>query len=266
MGERSQIYVNYGKPDFPGGPGENLFAMHLQWCWGQFSVIRAHQLVNFLDGAKDNAFNPFGLGEESRLGGMSFDGRREDLYLLKALTEINTVSSSIVAGHDLVAEEHGHDKWRLERDEISRIPSTIKMDPLAQDNNHGFLVVQATEDGVKYAFCKDVSAIEPISASEYLKDYQDEWSSFEPTDRATIVGMVQNLETYPLLTKEEMAQIFDREYEKKLNIEGYQEPKREMRRHEPLSDLLMEAKSRLREIQAEQSEAKPPGKQHFPER
>lgn len=243
MGQRFQTYVNYGNE------GENLFAMHLQWCWGQFAIIRAHQLVDFLDGAKENIFNPFGLGEHSRVGGMSYDGRREDLYLLKALTEINTVSSSIVAGHDLMEEDHNFDKWRFEDGKIASIPRTIHMDPLAQDNNDGFLVIQATAKEIKYAFCKDTSEMKPVSASEYVKGYRGEWQNFDAKDRATIESMVENLEGYPLLTKGEMEQIFNREYDKKLNIENYKEPEPEPKRNEPLSEIVKEAKDRIEKAQ-----------------
>ncbi len=261
MGQRFQCYVSYGKQDEPGKPGDNLFAMHLQWCWGPFAIIRAHQLVDFLDGARENRFNPFGLGECSQVGGMSFDGRREDLYLLKALTEINTVSSSIVAGHNLMVEAHGTHKWLLEQDEISSIPSTIKMDPLAQDNNDGFLVIQVTPDEVKYAFCKDTSALEPIDASEYLNPYRGELERFDGDDRTTVEMMVEILKDYPLLTKDEMSQIFNREYDKSLNIEGYKEPERKLSRHEPLSEVVKEARNRTSEKNQPQAGKALPSKQ-----
>lgn len=49
----------------------------------------------------------------------------------------------------------------------------------------------------------------------------------------------------PLLTKEEMEQIFDREYDKKLNIEGYKEPVRKLKRNKSLNDVVREAKDRI---------------------
>jgi len=261
MGQRFQVYVNYGKAEEPDKPGGNLFAMHLQWSWGPFSVIRAHQLVSFLDNAREYRFNPFGLGECSQVGGSSFDGRREDLYLLKALTEINLVSCSLVAGHDLMEEAPGYDKWRLEQDKLRRIPKTIEMDPLAQDNNDGFLVVQAAEHEVRYAFCKDASAIEPVSAAEYLKGYRDDLDRWEPQDRATVEAMVEDLDGYELLSKEDIEQIFQKHYDKKLNIEGYQEPERQPHRHEPLREVMGEAKDRA---QTKQQPSK--GKAHAPKR
>ncbi|MBR3690199.1 MAG: hypothetical protein IKL97_03765 [Eggerthellaceae bacterium] len=249
MGQRFQAYVNYGKTNEPGSPGDNLFAMHLQWCWGHFAIIRAHQLIDFLNGTRDQMFNPFGLGEHSRVGGMSFDGRREDLYLLRALTEINTVSSSIVPGHDLMVEENDFHKWEYEEGKLKNFPDTIKMDPLVQDNNDGFLVIQATEKEIKYAFCKDVSEIEPVSASEYLREYRSEMSEFDAKERVTIETMVESIEQHPLLTKTEMEQIFDREYDKKLNIEGYKEPERKLSRSESLSEVVKEAKDRAKQQQ-----------------
>ncbi|MBR5260483.1 MAG: hypothetical protein IKV48_08485 [Eggerthellaceae bacterium] len=244
MGQRFQVYASYGKQDEPGKPGDNLFAMHLQWCWGPYAIIRAHQLTSFLDGAKENAFNPFGLGELSRVGGTSFDGRREDLYLLRALTEINNVSASIVEGHDLMAEEHNTHKWRFEQNKITSIPSTIKVDPLAQDNDDGWLVVQATPSQVKYAFCRDVSAIRPVRASAYMKEYSNDMDGWPTTDRVTVEAMVEDLDQRPLLTKSEIEQIFEREYSKSLNIEGYREPDKKLIKQKPLDDVVKEAKER----------------------
>lgn len=245
MGQRFQAYVNYGKTDEPGKPGDNLFAMHLQWCWGRYAIVRAHQLVRFLDGARDNIFNPFGIGEHSHVGRRSWDGRREDLCILRALTELNTVDSTIVPGHDLMVEMNDMHKWLMDEGRLRRFPDTIKMDPLAQDNNDGFLVIQATKNEIKYAFCPDAYDIEPISASEYLQAYQGEWRDCDEETRSAIEGMVEDLEQHPLLTREEMTQIFDREYDKKLNIEGYKEPARKLKRNKSLNDVVREAKDRV---------------------
>jgi len=181
--------------------------------------------------------------------------------IFRDLTEINLVSCSLVAGHDLMEEAPGYDKWRLEQDKLRRIPKTIEMDPLAQDNNDGFLVVQAAEHEVRYAFCKDASAIEPVSAAEYLKGYRDDLDRWEPQDRATVEAMVEDLDGYELLSKEDIEQIFQKHYDKKLNIEGYQEPERQPHRHEPLREVMGEAKDRA---QTKQQPSK--GKAHAPKR
>lgn len=249
MGQRFQAYVNYGKSDEPGKPGDNLFAMHLQWCWGQYAIVRAHQLVDFLDGARENIFNPFGMGEHSRIGGSSFDGRRQDLYILRALTELNTVAATTVPGHDLMVEEIDHQNWLLKQGELKSIPTAIKLNPLMQDNNDGFLVIKATKDEIKYAFCRDTSAIEPVSAAEYLKGYEGEWWDYDAKTRGRIESMVEDLEKYPLLTKEEMTKIFDREYDKKLNIEGYKEPDKKLSKQKSLHDVVKEAKERAEKQQ-----------------
>lgn len=238
MGQRFQVYVNYGKEK------DHLFAMHLQWCWGPFAVVRAHQLVDYLDSAREYRYNPFGIGPHSTLGGNSFDGRREDLYVLRALTEINMVSKSIVEGHDLMVECNDYDKWRFEEGQISSFPRRIKMDPLAQDNNDGFLVVQASEGEVKYAFCKDVSAIEPVSAAEYLKGYPEDLAGWEANDQKIIMDMAKDLDGYSLLTANETTRIFDKAYRKDINIENFKVPEREQKREQPLSELMEEAKDR----------------------
>lgn len=244
MGQRFQAYVNYGDK------GDNLFAMHLQWCWGAFSVIRAHQLVSYLDAARQDKYNPFGLGEQSDVGGLSFDGRREDLYLLQALTEINTVSKSIVEGIDLMQEQNDFHEWRFKEGKISSFPSTVQIDPLAQDNNDGFLVIQATEKEVKYGFCRNVCGMEPVSAGEYLAGYPQMIDRWDDKDKAEVLSMVKDLEGYPLLTKDEMQQIFDKTYDKKLNIENYEPPK-QIKRTQPLAELTSVAKDRAAQKNAE---------------
>ena len=249
MGERFQAYVSYGKSNEPGTPGGNLFSMHLQWAWGHHAVARAYQLVHFLEGSRGDMFNPFGLGEHSRVGGSSFDGRRNDLYILKALTELNTLESTLVPGHDLMEEMNELHEWLVEEGRLARFPDTIKMDPLAQDNNHGFLTIQATKDEVKYAFCSDVCDIEPISASEYLRGYLDDWWNIDEETRLKVEEMVEELERHPLLTREEMKQIFGREYDKKLNIEGYKEPDLKLSRNAPLGEVVKEAKGRAEKQQ-----------------
>ena len=243
MGERFQTWISYGTN------GQNIFGMHLQWCWGHFSVIRAHQLIRYLDGARQNAFNPFGLGEYGRLGGSSFDGRREDLYLLRALTEINTVSASLVPGHDLIAEENEHQQWQFEEGKLKTFPSTIKIDPLTYDNNHGFLVIKATEHEVKYAFCKSADELKPISAAQYLNSYRSEIKKLDEPHKKALNAIKEDLKEYSVLSKEELTQIFDREYDKKLNIENYQVPERKLSRQESLSDVLKEAASRIEQAQ-----------------
>lgn len=239
MGQRFQLYVNYGK-----GEGENLFALHLQWCWGPYAIIRAHQLTEFLDGAREYRFNPFGLGDCSTVGGASFDGRREDLYLLRALSEINPLSCSIVEGHDLMAEQNEWDIQRLANGEIPSFPTSITIDPLAQDNNDGFLVVKATEDEIRYAFCRCVDDLEPLCASDYLIPYEEDMAQFDQKDRETLADMTHDLNRRPLLTMEEMTAIFERSYNKELNIEGFQMPEQAPNRHEPLNEIVKAAKER----------------------
>lgn len=217
MGQRFQVYVNYGPNS------DHLFAMHLQWCWGAYSAIRAHQLITYLEAARQNKYNPFGLGEEPFWSGPSIDGRREDLHILKALTEINTVSKSFVEGADLMQDENNSDKYYLKEGRIDTFPSTIQIDPSTYHNDDGMLIIQATGGYVKYALCEYAREIKPVSASKYVAGYPpmiDEWSERERTE---VLKMLEELEEFELLTTEEIEQIFAKSYDKKLNIEDYQE-------------------------------------------
>lgn len=217
MGQRFQVYVNYGPNS------EHLFAMHLQWCWGAGSAIRAHQLVTYLEAARQSYRSTFGLGGRGDVGEGSYDGRREDLYVLKALTEINTVTKSIVEGHDLMQEENDIDKYCFEEGRISAFPNAIQIDPSLEDNDDGILVIQATGECVKYAFSKHVYEIKPVSASEYVAGYPPETDKWSERERKEFLQMLEELKEFELLTEEEIEQIFARPYDKKLNIENYQE-------------------------------------------
>ena len=50
MGQRFQIYVNTKQEYYNDGNKEykdKRVNLHMQWCWGHFSIIRAKQLLNF---------------------------------------------------------------------------------------------------------------------------------------------------------------------------------------------------------------------------
>lgn len=257
MGQRFQVYVNYG-----ANGEENLFAMHLQWCWGPYAVIRAHQLLNYLDGARNNPSNPFGLGSRRAVDGLSHDGRREDLYLLRALTEINPVSCSIVEGDDLLSEANEWDLDDFKKGEISSFPDTVTVDPYSQDNNDGILVIKATEEDVRYAFCKDNIDLDPINASAYMTPYQSDLDDFDDKGKKLIACMVQDLNGSPLLTREEMESIFDKAYRKDLNIEGYKAPGLTQAQDKSLSELAKEARSRIGILAHESAENAPPQREY----
>ena len=251
MGQRFQVYVNYGKEN------EHLFAMHLQWCWGAFSVIRAHQLINYIDGSRRDLFNPFGIGEHAKVGGSSFDGRRQDLYALKALTELDLTSSDMVAGHDLMQEEDSWDRSRYKSGVLTSFPLHTTIDPLAQDNNDGFLVIQVGQSETKYAFCKDTCGYEPVSASEYLSNYRGDLARRPLKFQEQVAEMTKQLDKVPLLEKDEMARIFEEPYSKRLNIENFHTPVPEQKHEQPLSDLVEEAKERASQSQLAANKTRP---------
>lgn len=217
MGYRFQIYVFYGHEVC-----ENVFATHLQWCREHSAVARACQLVRYLDGARGNAFNPFGLGPHAAVGGFGSRRRREDLRILMALAEIDTAACDMVEGHDLVREVH-EDDLRLFREGLSpTLPATVRLDPLAQDSDGGFLAVRATGEGVSYAFCADTGAYRPLGASQYLEGHRGDWLSLDRSVARKVRSMLGELDSYPVLSGGELEAAFRRNYDKEANIEGYE--------------------------------------------
>lgn len=216
MGYRFQIYVFYGNEVC-----ENVFATHLQWCREHSAVARACQLVRYLDGARRNAFNPFGLGPHAAVGGFG-RRRREDLHILRALAEIDAAACDMVEGHDLVGEAH-EDDLRLFREGLSpTLPATVRLDPLAQDSDGGFLTVRATGEGVSYAFCTDAGAYRPLGASQYLEGRRGDWLGLDGGVARKVRSMLRQLDGYPVLGGGELEAAFRRDYGKEANIEGYE--------------------------------------------
>lgn len=61
MGERFQIHV-VGNGNFYNKKDEKvnkdyILSYHLQWCWGQYSVIRAYQILEFLNDYQHQSYN-----------------------------------------------------------------------------------------------------------------------------------------------------------------------------------------------------------------
>lgn len=230
MGQRSQIYVRYNN-------GNNLFAEHLQWNWGEYMIDRAEQLMKFI---KEN-LDP---NESYFLSNKYFDiinNSRQDIDILQSLSQLNINKGSFVRGCDLVKES-----LYCERFEKEPNYNTFKMTPEMQDNNNGILVIDIKDNGtIKYGFAigsedmdrKDLlewykaddngtAKYKMCSAKDYIERFSPErWSEkykkslgkneFNLAKANYYLYWNKALELDKenlLLTQEEYNEIFDKEY------------------------------------------------------
>lgn len=76
--------------------------------------------------------------------------------------------------------------------------------------------------------------------------YQDDLNDFDERAKESIAHMIRDMDGSPLLTRDELEAVFDKEYRKDLNIEGYEAPKLVQKRDMSLAELAKEAESRIR--------------------
>ena len=139
MGQRFQTYVKVR------GIEENTFNVigyHLQWSWGQYSLIRAYQLMDFISNDMDYRYSRFKMP-------WNLDEIKE---MVKSLLQINQEYKSFVGAYE-------------EDIEVCENPSMA-------DNNDGALFIDTTLDKPKYCFFQPYSINPiPISARDYASYY-----------------------------------------------------------------------------------------------
>jgi hypothetical protein len=94
MGQRFQIYVRYNG-------GESLQAIHLQWSWGFYSIVRAAQLIDFIQENMDYIYSPF------KLNSICHEDAKDIIF---GLSSLNLTSKSYVKSIDLVQEKFEYSK------------------------------------------------------------------------------------------------------------------------------------------------------------
>ncbi|MBP3708289.1 MAG: hypothetical protein J6J36_06755 [Clostridia bacterium] len=230
MGQRSQFYVQFmtNKNEVIT---ENLSAMHLQWSWGWYSIQRAKQLLDFIQKeTKEERYSMFRGG--------SYNSAKEVREVIYDLTQLNLEIGTFVKGIDLVYEElemkftneydgKGEDYTILremardsiiynKKDLLFNADKHYRINPFEQDNNDGIVVIAIDKDGkIKYAFDKlQANEFMPITAEEYYKDYK-KWDEeqFDEEDKKSVKEIIEFVDSFELLTAEELEQIFNKDYE-----------------------------------------------------
>ena len=212
MGQRFQVYIRYNG-------GENLIAMHLQWCWGHYAIQRAAQLLDFI---KKNTQQTYSYFLKKSFEIKSAFGR-DDYKILTSLIQLNLRDGTFVRGIDLIKEASEYDKYKD--------TDYVVINPFEQDNNDGFLVIdvqekEGEEPQVKYCFdlCKE-KKFTPISANRYYEKYSEddyenysEWDSNEIAYFSNLEKTLLFVESFELLKKNELKEIFGTQYAKEKNL------------------------------------------------
>lgn len=228
MGQRSQFYVQFINGYEQEERKENLSAMHLQWSWGWYSIQRAKQLLDFIQKEVKDTFSMFKGG--------GFQSAKETRDVIYGLTQINLEIGSFVKGCDLVYEEiedkfttefdgKGEDYLTLrdmcrdsviynKKDLLFNADKHYSINPFVQDNNDGIVVIKVYNDGkIKYAFdLLQADEYRPITAKEYYKEYA-EYDKLEEEDKKQVEQMIEFVDSFELLTAEELEEIFNKQYE-----------------------------------------------------
>lgn len=165
MGQRFQIFI---KTD------NRMYGYHLQWCWGEHSIIRGYQLLDYFKHNLKYEFAPHKLNR--RYGDVN------DLF--KSLCGYNTKLRSYVKACDLVDDFRTYDyENQRYKDDYEEAYLKFEQTPVNHyDNNDGILVIDARNNKLKYCYyvdciydyvndeCIDEEVV--LTAREYLELYR----------------------------------------------------------------------------------------------
>lgn len=192
MGQRSQIYIRYNVENNKG-----LIARYYSWNYGERMISRARGIIEALT----NEFlqHKFMWSQETYL------------TKLKRICDINWDMRDIVMSSDILKEVQ--DYWDCDCNYIFN-----------QDNNDGQLLIDVTNEGIKYCFIS-YDDTKPMNCKQYLiwdnrmseDDYQIEENQFlKPFDEETIQYILENINyinnNAQLMTQEEVDDFLNEDY------------------------------------------------------
>lgn len=201
MGQRFQVaYITKCK-GYGENEGKELIEkqdFHLQWCWGYYSIIRAHQILNHFE---EELNDDYSIARS--------DYRKDELDdVFHCLLSVNNLFHSYVR-----SSKYDEDGGFTEN-------------PFDYDNNDGIFLVDLRGSKPKYCFGyfsydSDWNGIEITNATGYMKHYEylTEGRDFDKMSKESrkeliemdikIRVMVNEIDTFELMTKEEVCQMYD---------------------------------------------------------
>lgn len=187
MGQRSQIYVRYGK--------KLVIANYYQWNYGERMISRARYGIEYIKENylkyKDWIFN-----------------NTDYMKKLSRIFDVNFDMKDIVISHDIVKE------WKEQFPEDDFNDFVFRF----QGNNDGKLFVDISEDGViKYAFIDwECNTNNIMDAKQYMDWDSKGWKQSQYIDDEQKILCEENLKEInkmaPLMTKEEVEDFINYKY------------------------------------------------------
>lgn len=190
MGQRSQIYIHFNVRG-----SEGMIARYFQWNYGEHMVSRARSIIEFLESkCKRKPFMFQGAENITRLNrfcDIDFDMRNMDISV------------------DIL--EYCKSNGNFDAESI-----------FGQPNNDGQLLIDVTDNGIKYCFIEYYTEPKPMNAEQYMK-WNTECEAFpdwhEPdkyTSKETIDYTERNIafidSVAGLMTEQEVREFLDRDY------------------------------------------------------
>mgnify|MGYP006988836826 CR=1 FL=1 len=188
MGQRSQIYIRYKTET-----GYRLIANYYQWNYGEHMISRARYGIEWLDQFREYYRWWFRDNEEK----------------IRRYFDVNFDDQDIVMHHN-INEEFEQDMNEAYCQDVGLNQYAFQM----QDNNDGKLLIDVTESEIRYAFL-DWSGSETslMTPTEYMNwdDVGWRWNGY--TDQGTCLANIKALESYPLMTREQVYDMLTCQYE-----------------------------------------------------
>lgn len=188
MGQRSQIYIRY---NISGKKG--LIARHYHWNYEERMISRARGVIEALK----SDYWYFGV---------------ENIEKLCRICDVNFDMRDIMLSADII-------------NEVAEFYDGDYRNIFDQDNNDGQLLIDVTENGVKYCFIPYYDNIEVMDGRQYLiwdtkHSYPHyRWTEENPPkkmDEATILYTLRNISyidsNATLMTKEEAEEFVNADY------------------------------------------------------
>lgn len=187
MGQRSQIYIRY---NVNGNKG--MIARCFQWNYGERMVSRARGIIEIL--------------KEQYLKYSIIWTDPKYITKLARICDINFDMRDIVMSTDII-------------EEIKEFFDGDLYYLFHQDNNDGQLLIDVTDNGIKYGFIPYCDASVPLTAQKYMKwnSPVDKWDKpREFMDEETIAYTKENIrfinENAELMSAEEMKEFLNADY------------------------------------------------------
>ena len=203
MGQRSQIYVRYIPYEEKENdiPKRHLIASYFQWNFGERMISRARYTLEWI---KDKEFSKYTWDERVKT--------------LRRIMEVNFNYKDVVLSTDIVKEFI---------DYADKEDSFYDYVFAAQDNNDGKLLIDVSEERIKYAFIgNDFDETHEVYDAEAYMDWNMSLDDKSWRDRECMNGHVKYTErnirkiskVAKLMSLEEVEEFMHYDYEKSMGL------------------------------------------------